>query len=235
MPSRTQKHREVKERHVNFLYRLKSAMGWEQHRVKPLVHRQHVQETAFEVCQHTCPSPAGTLRTHIRLSPLNLSFLLGGGFEDTGSDWGLSWGSASCLLLVPWHQSTQSYTLVSPLACICVPIFLGSSQTLRRRRSHGAGGAPEASRSGTPPLEGNGACMPSHFSCIRLCVTSWTLTCQAPLSMGFSRQEYWSRLPMPSSRGSSWSRDPTCISCIAGRFFTTWTTREAGRERLPSA
>ena len=29
------------------------------------------------------------------------------------------------------------------------------------------------------------------------------------------------------SRGSSWSRDRTLVSCIAGRFFTTWTTREA--------
>jgi len=29
-------------------------------------------------------------------------------------------------------------------------------------------------------------------------VTLWTVACQAPLSMGFSRQEYWSRLPFPS-------------------------------------
>ena len=29
-------------------------------------------------------------------------------------------------------------------------------------------------------------------------VTPWNITCQAPLSMGFSRQEYWSRLPFPS-------------------------------------
>ena len=28
-------------------------------------------------------------------------------------------------------------------------------------------------------------------------VTSWTVACQAPLSMEFSRQEYWSRLPFP--------------------------------------
>ena len=28
--------------------------------------------------------------------------------------------------------------------------------------------------------------------------TSWTVACQAPLSMGFSRQEYWSGLPFPS-------------------------------------
>ena len=29
-------------------------------------------------------------------------------------------------------------------------------------------------------------------------VTAWTAACQAPLSMGFSRQEYWSGLPFPS-------------------------------------
>ena len=36
------------------------------------------------------------------------------------------------------------------------------------------------------------------LSCVRLFVTPWTLTCQAPLSMEFSRQEYWSGLPFPS-------------------------------------
>ena len=34
----------------------------------------------------------------------------------------------------------------------------------------------------------------SHFSRVRLCVTQWTVAHQAPLSMGFSRQEYWSGL-----------------------------------------
>ena len=37
----------------------------------------------------------------------------------------------------------------------------------------------------------------SHFSRVRLFETLWTLACQAPLSMGFSRQEYWSGLPCP--------------------------------------
>ena len=37
----------------------------------------------------------------------------------------------------------------------------------------------------------------SCFSCARLFVTLWTVACQEPLSMGFSRQEYWSRLPFP--------------------------------------
>ena len=38
----------------------------------------------------------------------------------------------------------------------------------------------------------------SHFSRVRLCATLWTAAHQAPLSMGFSRQEYWSGLPFSS-------------------------------------
>ena len=34
-------------------------------------------------------------------------------------------------------------------------------------------------------------------------MTPWTIACQAPLSMGFPRQEYWSRLPFPSPRDLS--------------------------------
>ena len=41
-------------------------------------------------------------------------------------------------------------------------------------------------------------CMLSHFSCVRLFVTPWTVAHQAPLSMGFSRQEKWSDLPFPA-------------------------------------
>ena len=36
------------------------------------------------------------------------------------------------------------------------------------------------------------------LSRVRLFATPWTVACQAPLSMGFSRQEYWSELPFPS-------------------------------------
>ena len=38
------------------------------------------------------------------------------------------------------------------------------------------------------------ACLPSHFSHVQLCGTLWTAVCQVPLSMGFSRQGYWSGL-----------------------------------------
>ena len=36
------------------------------------------------------------------------------------------------------------------------------------------------------------------LSCVRLVVTPWTAAHQAPPSMGFSRQEYWSGVPLPS-------------------------------------
>ena len=35
------------------------------------------------------------------------------------------------------------------------------------------------------------------FSHVQFFATPWTVACQAPLSMGFSRQEYWSGLPFP--------------------------------------
>ena len=64
-------------------------------------------------------------------------------------------------------------------------------------------------------------CMLSHFSHVQLFPTPWTVTHQTPLSMGFSRQEYWSGLPFPPPGGPSQPRDRTCISCFAGGFFTT--------------
>ena len=36
------------------------------------------------------------------------------------------------------------------------------------------------------------------LSCVQLFATLWTVVCQDPLSMGFSRQECWSGLPFPS-------------------------------------
>ena len=44
--------------------------------------------------------------------------------------------------------------------------------------------------------------------------------CQAPLSMGFARQEYWSRWPFPSPGELPQPRDQTQVSCIPSGFFT---------------
>ena len=66
--------------------------------------------------------------------------------------------------------------------------------------------------------------------------TPRTVALQAPLSVGFSRQEFWSGLPRPSSRGSSRLRDPTRISmspALAVAFFTasaTWEARGQSRK-----
>ena len=40
--------------------------------------------------------------------------------------------------------------------------------------------------------------MLSYFNHVQFFVTPWTVAHQAPLSMGFSKQEYWSGLPFPS-------------------------------------
>ena len=63
------------------------------------------------------------------------------------------------------------------------------------------------------------------LSHVWLFATSWMVACQASLSIGFSRQEYWSG-SIPFSRGSSRPRDQTRVSCNAGGFFTGWATRE---------
>ena len=55
----------------------------------------------------------------------------------------------------------------------------------------------------------------SCFSCVQLFAILWTIAHQVPLSMGFSRQEYWSGLPCPPSRGSSRSRDWILGACIS--------------------
>ena len=67
----------------------------------------------------------------------------------------------------------------------------------------------------------------SHFSCVRLFATLWTVACQAPLSMGILPARILEWVAIPSFRGFSQPRDWTRISCIAGEFFTIWATREA--------
>ena len=57
-------------------------------------------------------------------------------------------------------------------------------------------------------------------------VTAWTVVLQAPLSMRFPRQEFWSGLPFPFP-GVSWPKDQAHISCIVRRVLYHWITREA--------
>ena len=66
----------------------------------------------------------------------------------------------------------------------------------------------------------------SAESCPTLAIP-WTVACQAPLTTGFSRQEYWSGLTISFSRGTSQPRNWTQDSHVAGRCITNWATWEA--------
>ena len=65
-----------------------------------------------------------------------------------------------------------------------------------------------------------------HFTCVWLFATLWTVVCQAPLSIWFSRQEYWNVLPFPSPGDlPDPGIEPTSLTspAFAGRFFKTST------------
>ena len=52
-------------------------------------------------------------------------------------------------------------------------------------------------------------------------MTPWTAACQAPLSMGLSRQEYWNGLPFPYPVGLLDPGGKPMSPALVGRFFTT--------------
>ena len=61
------------------------------------------------------------------------------------------------------------------------------------------------------------ACTLSH---VQLFAIPWTVNCQPPLSMEFSRQEYWSGLAFPSPRDFLDPEFKLTSPALAGRFFT---------------
>ena len=71
--------------------------------------------------------------------------------------------------------------------------------------------------------------MLSRFSHVQLFVTSWIVARQPPLSMGFSRQEYWNGLSyFPPGDLPDPETDPMSLKspALAGGFFTTSATWE---------
>ena len=74
------------------------------------------------------------------------------------------------------------------------------------------------------------ACVLSCFSHVQIFATLWTVAHQAPLSMGFSRQEYGRGLPHPppgDSPDSGIEPVPFMSPVLVGGFFTTVATWEA--------
>ena len=59
------------------------------------------------------------------------------------------------------------------------------------------------------------------LSHVQFFATLWTTACQAPLYIGFSRQEYWHGLPFPSPGDLPDSGIKPMSPALAGGFFTT--------------
>ena len=70
-------------------------------------------------------------------------------------------------------------------------------------------------------------CVCVLLSRVQLFATPWTIACSFVRGILQVRMLEW--VAIPSSRGSSQPRDQTQVSCISGRFFTIWATREAQR------
>ena len=73
-----------------------------------------------------------------------------------------------------------------------------------------------------------------HFSRVQLFATPWTVAHQAPLSMGFSRQEYWSGLPCPPPGdlpNPGIESESLIAPALTGGFFTTSTIWEAQQNK----
>ena len=91
-------------------------------------------------------------------------------------------------------------------------------------------------------MQGNNRFFKRARNCVHLCAKSlqWCLTLcdpmdyiasQAPLSVGLSRQEYWSGLPCPQGDLPNPGTEPASLMspALAGRFFITSITWEAVR------
>ena len=63
------------------------------------------------------------------------------------------------------------------------------------------------------------------LSCVQPLAIPWTLAYEA-LSIGILQARIQEWVSISFSRGSSWPRNRTRVSCIAGRFFTSWATRQ---------
>ena len=90
---------------------------------------------------------------------------------------------------------------------------------------------------GYSPVIPDYACACVHvksLSCVQLPATLWAVACQALLSVGFSRQEYWSGLPFPPPGDlPNLGIEPSSLvsPALVGGFFTTSSTWEAQKGR----
>ena len=91
-----------------------------------------------------------------------------------------------------WYHPAISFSVIPFSSC---PQSLPASRSFLMSQLFTWGGQSIA-------ISAPASVLPMNFSRVQIFAILWTIACQAPLSMAFSRQEYWSGLP--SSRGSSY-------------------------------
>ena len=155
----------------SFLYRFKdkeSACGLQQHLLR------------FKICLDHLLAEAWWSGYTL----LKLQYLLWWG--------GSNWTSQSLFVRIKWDNAWKVSIQCSAQALV---IFTGpyseSSKSITLNRT--GRGSPGPHRTRIPVR----ACMLNYCSHVWLFATPWTVAHQVPLSMGFSRQEYWKRLPFP--------------------------------------
>ena len=116
--------------------------------------------------------------------------------------------------------------------------WVTSCSSVAEMASDSPGGGSETEKSrGLPQLKhlvGRGKW--KSLSHVQLFATPWTVAHQAPLSMEFSRQEYWSGLPCPSfSKGSSQPRDWSQVSNLLEDSLLSELLRKPPKKREAGA
>ena len=113
------------------------------------------------------------------------------------SSWG--WAGAACCWMQSWRAqdlTLRSY-VPSPLVALgnCSPCLFGGCRAWPIT-THAFHRSPLSPSAPGPSLSNGSAYLLSHA---QLFASPWTVACQAPLSIRFSRQEYWRGLPFPST------------------------------------
>ena len=121
------------------------------------------------------------------------------------------------------HIHYQWYYIHSPPHATFTPIYLQNFQPFPTETLYPLNNNSSISSPAAPVVK-------CRFSCVRLCVTLWTVAHQALLSVGFSREEYWSGLPCPPPGillNPGIKTASLMSHALAGRFFTAQATWEA--------
>ena len=139
----------------------------------------------------------------------------------------LEWGALSSSRGSSWPRDRASVSCIAGSVLHCRVVTTAKNHDQSKGKVGDSWAIKENHRCSNKKLHGTchtlnvRVCCASLLGRVWFFATPWTGARQAPLSWESSRQEYWSGVAMPSSRGSYQPGDWTRVSHIAGGFFTT--------------